>query len=142
MRLWSLHPGYLDPAGLVALWREALLAQKVLAGATRGYRSHPQLVRFAAAAQPLATIGLYLSAVADEADRRGYRFDRSRIHTPGESPPIPVTTDQIAFEWQHLLRKLAARSPDAPALRLSGPELLHPLFVRVPGGVEAWERGA
>jgi hypothetical protein len=36
MRLWTLHPKYLDARGLVALWREALLAQKVLRGATRG----------------------------------------------------------------------------------------------------------
>jgi hypothetical protein len=43
MRLWSLHPQYLDPQGLVALWREALLAQAVLRGKTRGYKHHPQL---------------------------------------------------------------------------------------------------
>ncbi|MFZ2406304.1 MAG: pyrimidine dimer DNA glycosylase/endonuclease V [Methylobacter sp.] len=32
--------------GLLALWREALLAQKVLRGESRGYRHHPQLARF------------------------------------------------------------------------------------------------
>lgn len=32
MRLWSLHPSYLDAVGLVALWREGLLARKVLQG--------------------------------------------------------------------------------------------------------------
>jgi hypothetical protein len=32
MRLWSLHPEYLDANGLVALWREALLAQAFLQG--------------------------------------------------------------------------------------------------------------
>jgi hypothetical protein len=46
MRLWSVHPRYLDRQGLTAAWREALLAQKVLTGTTRGYRNHPQLVRF------------------------------------------------------------------------------------------------
>jgi len=30
MRLWTIHPKYLDRQGLLALWREALLAQKVL----------------------------------------------------------------------------------------------------------------
>lgn len=30
MRLWSLHPSYLDRAGLLAVWREGLLAQSVL----------------------------------------------------------------------------------------------------------------
>jgi hypothetical protein len=38
MQLWTLHPKHLDVRGLVALWREALLAQKILCGATRGYR--------------------------------------------------------------------------------------------------------
>ena len=46
MRLWSLDPAHLDRQGLVACWREALLAQAVLAGRTRGYRHHPQLERF------------------------------------------------------------------------------------------------
>ena len=36
MRLWSLHPRYLDAKGLVALWREGLLAQAVLKGQTKG----------------------------------------------------------------------------------------------------------
>jgi hypothetical protein len=27
MRIWTVHPRYLDPKGLVAAWREALLAQ-------------------------------------------------------------------------------------------------------------------
>ena len=52
MRLWTLHPRYLDARGLVALWREALLAQKVLRGKTRGYRAHPQLQRFREQADP------------------------------------------------------------------------------------------
>ena len=46
MRLWSVHPLHLDRQGLTACWREALLAQAVLAGRTRGYRAHPQLERF------------------------------------------------------------------------------------------------
>lgn len=44
MRLWTLHPKYLDPKGLVALWRETLLAQRVLAGRTRGYRFDESLI--------------------------------------------------------------------------------------------------
>ena len=43
MRLWSLHPKYLDKLGLLGLWRESLLAQKVLLGKTKGYKNHPQL---------------------------------------------------------------------------------------------------
>src|SRR5665213_874155 len=56
MRLWTLHPRYLDAQGLVAAWREALLAQKVLEGATRGYTRHPQLIRFQSHPKPLEAI--------------------------------------------------------------------------------------
>ena len=63
MRIWSLHPQYLDARGLVALWREALLAQSVLRGATRGYRQHPQLVRFRRRPSPTGAIAEYLRAV-------------------------------------------------------------------------------
>jgi hypothetical protein len=65
MRLWTLHPKYLDAQGLVALWREGLLAQKVLRGRTRGYRHHPQLARFRAQADPVASIARYLRAVQE-----------------------------------------------------------------------------
>lgn len=84
MRIWSLHPSHLDRMGLVACWRETLLAQAVLAGRTKGYRNHPQLDRFRAQPEPLDAVGAYLSAVADEARARGYRFDASRIlRAPG-----------------------------------------------------------
>ncbi|MFP3165813.1 MAG: pyrimidine dimer DNA glycosylase/endonuclease V, partial [Nitrososphaeria archaeon] len=34
MRLWSLHPSFLDKQGILGVWREGLLAQKVLIGKT------------------------------------------------------------------------------------------------------------
>lgn len=143
MRIWSLHPGYLDRQGLVALWREGLLAQKVLLGGTRGYRSHPQLDRFRSAADPLSALGCYLSAVADEADRRGYAFDRSKIARRGEPPRIAVTAGQIEYEWRHLLEKQKVRAPEVyernRRLQTADP---HPLFEVVPGGIEEWERPA
>jgi hypothetical protein len=141
MRLWSLHPRYLDPPGLVALWREALLAQAVLAGRTRGYRHHPQLARFAAQPEPAATIGAYLTLVHAESLTRGYRFDAARIDRPGTLAPLSVRRGQLAFEWSHLQAKLALRSP-AHALLWQGLEQPepHPLFVVRAGAVEPWER--
>ena len=145
MRIWSLHPAHLDRAGLVACWREALLAQAVLAGRTRGYRSHPQLERFRAQPDPLAAVGGYLAALRDEAAARGYRFDPARILRPpatGDAavPPIAVTSGQLAHEWAHLGRKLEARSPaDAERWAASTPSP-HPLFAVVAGDVEPWER--
>jgi hypothetical protein len=141
MRIWSLHPESLDRIGLVACWRESLLAQAVLTGSTTGYRRHAQLERFRAAADPLAAIGSYLAGLADDADRRGYSFDRRRIlvaSTP--SPALEVTKGQLAHEWEHLGRKLMVRSP-ADARRWQGGRAHpHPLFRVVPGGIAEWER--
>lgn len=141
MRLWSLHPKYLDPTGLVALWREALLAQKVLAGKTRGYQAHPQLARFRAQTAPLSAIGAYLFAVADEALMRGYAFDRTKIVAARSHPPIVVTTGQVNYEWRHLMDKLARRNPTY-CQRWQGAHLpqCHPLFALCEGPLEAWER--
>lgn len=140
MRLWSLHPRYLDAKGLVALWREGLLAQKVLMGETRGYRNHPQLARFRASANPVGAIASYLRAVADEADERGYRFDRSRIARRSSRGHIPVTTGQIDYELQHLLAKLQTRDPDRfRSLKGIRQIRLHPMFRRRKGIVESWE---
>lgn len=141
MRIWSLHPAHLDRAALVACWRETLLAQAVLAGRTKGYQRHPQLERFRAHPDPLRMIGAYLGGIADEADARGYRFDRTRILSPAaDTSVLTVTEGQLALEWAHLGAKLVQRSPaDADRWRSSTPST-HPLFTVVPGSVESWER--
>ena len=140
MRLWSVHPRHLDPQGLVALWREGLLARKVLHGQTRGYRHHPQLQRFQAHAAPLDAIDAYLHAVVDEADTRGYRFDRSKLATRVDAEAIDVTTGQLDFERGHLLAKLSVRNPALHQRWRDVDVDIHPLFRRVPGPVAAWER--
>lgn len=143
MRLWSLHPKYLDPQGLVALWREALLARAVLRGETRGYTNHPQLERFKAHAHPRLAINSYLAAVHAEAIRRGYAFDQSKLGPVRAVEPITVSSGQLALEWMHLQRKLAIRSPSLlpqwPGLSVPA---CHPLFRRRPGPVASWERAS
>jgi len=141
MRLWSLHPRYLDPQGLVALWREALLARAVLSGTTRGYRNHPQLERFRSLVTPRSAISAYLQGVHAEAVTRGYSFDRGKIGRVRIQAPVLVTAGQVQHEWHHLLQKLAVRNP---ALYekwhpISAPEY-HPLFRFQPGPIESWER--
>ncbi|RMG33026.1 MAG: DNA lyase [Planctomycetota bacterium] len=140
MRLWSLHPRYLDPRGLVALWREGLLARAVLLEQTRGYRKHPQLLRFRSQPDPVAAIEAYLGAVLREADARGYHFDRRKITAVGDVPAIPVTSGQLDYEWKHLLAKLRVRDPgryrELQPLRTPLP---HPLMSVVPGPIEPWE---
>ena len=153
MRLWSLHPSTLDRQGLVACWREALLAQAVLLGRTRGYTAHPQLDRFKTHAHPEAAIGTYLAGIQEEATSRGYRFDATRIvHAPdsdraaGGLEPIPVTFGQLGFELSHLRAKLFQRSPEflaehAAVLDATDEFIpVHPLFCAVPGTIEPWER--
>ncbi|MCM2264870.1 MAG: pyrimidine dimer DNA glycosylase/endonuclease V [Desulfuromonadales bacterium] len=139
MRLWSLHPRLLDRQGLLAVWREGLLAQKVLAGKTRGYRHHPQLQRFRSQPDPLMAIGAYLATVAEEAESRGYRFAVGKILCPGPAPAIPVTAGQLDYEWRHLGRKLQQRDNGRWQAQADSAPQLHPLFIAVPGDVEAWE---
>lgn len=138
MRIWSLHPSLLDRRALVACWRETLLAQKVLRGLTRGYTNHPQLIRFRAHPQPLEAVAAYLSGLADEADARGYSFNRALIgggedsageNSAGENSAdkngadksenpyasvalIPVPLGQLEYELAFLQHKVAGRDPE------------------------------
>src|SRR6185503_20356424 len=98
MRIWSIHPQYLDAKGLVALWREALLAKHVLEGRTKGYKNHPQLIRFKNAADPQKAINQYLAIVFEEACARGYQFDRKKINWRFKPVTLFVTRGQINFE--------------------------------------------
>jgi len=141
MRLWTVNPSYLDSKGLVAAWREALLAQKVLAGDTRGYRHHPQLVRFQAQADPLDAIAAFLRGLEAEARQRGYHFDAAKIRRSKPVRRIAETDGQLLYEWKHLRAKLRIR---APALYRQYRKVLrpepHPLFRIIPGGVRDWEK--
>ena len=141
MRLWSLHPSLLDRAGLVALWREALLAQKVLAGTTRGYRHHPQLDRFRQSRNPTRAIANYLWNVADEAKERGYHFDVSKIAMPRGRITIPVTKGQLVYELTHLKQKLYQRDPkQLQLISKREPAKVNSTFKVVEGPIAPWER--
>ena len=141
MRLWSLHPKYLDPQGLVALWRETLLAQAVLHGETRGYRNHPQLDRFKGHAVPRAAMTAYLKAIHDEARTRGYSFDRSKIKPARKQVTLAVSSGQVEYEWAHLMAKLKVRNPALyRKWRKTPTPDVHPLFTVITGDVESWER--
>ncbi|EGB15737.1 pyrimidine dimer DNA glycosylase [Pseudodesulfovibrio mercurii] len=140
MRLWTVHPRFLDTKGLTAVWREGLLARKVLRGETRGYTRHPQLVRFRNHPDPLAAIDAYLAVILAESRNRGYHFDATKIDERAQAAPIRETTGQLDYEWRHLLNKLKERAPE----RFEDSRLLkpapHPLFVLVQGDVREWEK--
>ena len=140
-RLWTLHPKYLDAAGLVALWREALLAQKVLQGATKGYKHHPQLARFQGLPDPPATLAAFLAGVLEEAVRRDYQFDAAKIGSPRYVGTIEEIEGQLLYEWRHLKEKLRRRSPQRyDNCQLVDVPLPHPLLRIVAGDVRVWER--
>ncbi|MEI7038252.1 pyrimidine dimer DNA glycosylase/endonuclease V [Fulvimonas yonginensis] len=140
MRLWTLHPRFLDRQGLLAVWREGLLARAVLHGRTRGYRHHPQLERFRAHAEPSLAIDAYLAAVHEEACARGYLFDRGKFGPLRPVAGIVATAGQLEFEWRHLLRKLAVRDPALYERWRERRPTCHPLFLLEPGPVAPWER--
>lgn len=159
MRLWSLHPRHLDARGLVALWREALLAQAVLAGMekskkdfsssgnsvstpkTKGYTKHPQLERFKSQKAPLRAIGAYLSEVQKEGERRGYKFDRKKIMFPRKiATKMPVTEGQLKHEWLHLKKKLLLRNRKKARENARARKSAHPIFRKRKGKAESWEK--
>lgn len=142
MRLWTLHPKYLDRQGLLAVWREGLLAQAALQGKTRGYKNHPQLDRFKSHPHPLEAIGYYLREVYNEAKRRGYKFNATKIGAHVVPQAIRTTSGQLEFENKHLRSKLEIRSQTdfnilAEVKRLEP----HPLFHIIKGDIEDWEKG-
>jgi Pyrimidine dimer DNA glycosylase len=140
MRIWSLHPKYLDAKGLVALWRESLLAKHVLEGKTEGYRYHPQLNRFKSSGNAVGCINQYLTAVYENSLERGYNFNKNKINPCFIPARLTVTEGQLKFEMAHLLKKLEKRDPER-FHELSHLEKIdaHPLFNIINGEIEEWE---
>lgn len=141
MRIWSLHPKYLDAKGVVALWRETLLAKNVLAGKTKGYKNHPQLERFKKSGGALDAINLYLVSVYEDSLERAYHFKREKINWKHKSISLSVTDGQLEYEMNHLLRKLKQRDPERfKSLSREINIEPHPMFYVVKGEIEDWEK--
>lgn len=144
MRIWSVHPKYLDTKGLGGVWRETLLAKAVFEGKTKGYTKHPQLNRFRETSDPVKYISTYLSVVHEEASKRGFKYDGSKVGEVAVLQPVPVTKGQLEYEWNHLLKKLKKRSPEwlAKIPEAGIPDSLpdtHPIFEVIEGGIASWE---
>jgi hypothetical protein len=143
VRLWSIHPQYLDKMVLLALWRESILAQKVLQGKTKGYRNHPQLRRFNNHLHPQRAITHYLRGVWEEGYRRGYRFNKAKINAEGSIviKKIPITEGQLRYEMQWLCTKVQRRDqPTYQRLLTVASIECHPSFAVVEGAIEEWEK--
>lgn len=141
MRIWSFHPKYLDTKGLVALWREALLAKKVLENKTKGYKNHPQLDRFKNSTNALDSINYYLSIVFVEASTRNFNFDKEKFNQKNKIIKQKVTEGQLRYEFEHLKQKLVKRDPKKfEEIKFAQMPDLHPLFEMVNGNIESWEK--
>jgi hypothetical protein len=140
MRLWSLHPKYLDSKGLVALWRETLLARYVLEGKTKGYNNHPQLLRFKKSNDSISTINQYLVEIYNEALKRNYHFNKEKITYNFEKSKLFVTNGQLDYEIKHLLNKLKIRDIcKFNELKSNLVFDVHPIFIVIDGDIEEWE---
>jgi hypothetical protein len=150
MRLWSISPSYLDSKGLVAVWREGLLAQNVLLNKTKGYKNHPQLDRFKKSNTPLSALSYYLTEIYNEAKKRSYKFNYEKIWHPEEGcicfNPISVTKGQLEYEFEHLSRKLCSRDHTKAYIKEMNTKWKrqniksHPLFTIIDGDIEEWEK--
>jgi hypothetical protein len=141
MRIWTIHPKYLDKIGIVALWREALLAKHVLEGKSKGYNNHPQLDRFKKTDNPVDCINQYLTIVYQDSVKRGYHFNKDKIKWRFEPTKIIVSTGQLRFEVDHLLKKLKSRDIQRYEELKENKEFdVHPMFEVVNGKIENWEK--
>ena len=140
MRIWSIHPKYLDSKGLVALWRETLLAKHVLEDKTKGYRNHPQLTRFKSYSDPLSAINQYLNGVYIEALNRQFSFNSDKFKKQKKQLFLTVTKKQIEYEFSHLLSKLKNRDKGRyNELKYNITIEPHPVFAIINGPIEPWE---
>lgn len=140
MRLWSIHPQYLDTKGLIAVWREGLLAKKVLEGKTKGYTHHPQLLRFQQTNTPVLFLQQYLYYIWEEATNRSFQFNREKCSFTKDIQRLPVHKGQLLFEWNHLQKKLEKRVPQMISQNNRNTPSPHPLFYIIPGEKEIWEK--
>lgn len=130
MRLWTIHPKYLDCKGLVAIWREALLAKKVLQGRTKGYKNHPQLKIFKKQKSPIKFINSYLLQIWKEADSRNYNFDKRKLGKKFTKGKIAIDRRHILEEFEILRNKLKGRDPEKykELVGIKEPEI-NPIFL-------------
>lgn len=108
MRIWSIHPKYLDTKRLTAQWREALLCKNVIEGKTKGYVNHPQFIRIKNHNKPIEFINAYLLTIWEEANKRLFKYDKSKIDMDKAilfKNKMEVSDKQLEYEYYHMMLK-------------------------------------
>lgn len=132
MSLWSVHPRYLDNKGLISAWNRGLQLQKQLSTEPARNTGNSQLIMFSRQEKPLHAIGSYLSFIASEGCRRGYKFTHEKILYPNfDEELLPIDSEQLRSENQMLQNRLKTRDKNRyqQLSSQSWPET-HPLFNR------------
>jgi hypothetical protein len=141
MRIWSIHPKYLDSKELLNLWNETIQAKNEFLTKFSGHFSNKQLERFLDLKNPLEAINSYMSSIYREAVKRDFSVDDSFMDWDfDDSIQIPVTAGQISHEISKLKSRLRERD-EKKLQKLNGRTFLelHPIFYSVPGTIEEWE---
>jgi hypothetical protein len=87
-------------------------------------------------------IGMFLLDIYDEASRRGYSFDRTKIlRSDSCGQKISVGDGQVRYEFALLLSKLERRDRVKYAeISMTEDIRLNSVFTLGRGGIEPWER--
>lgn len=135
MRIWSIHPAYLDSKRLGAQWREGLLCRYVMNGLTKGYKNHPQFLRFRDKVKS-DFLDTYLYYIWLESKSRGFNYNINLLNDINENNNycFPVTLSQVQYEIKHLYYKLCIKRDVPSDIKI------HPCFHIVDGPIEWWER--
>jgi hypothetical protein len=143
MRLWSIHPKYLDASRLNAQWREALLCKACLEDKTVGYLNHPQYLRVKNHPHPHDFINKFLYSIWEEGFNRGYKYDDTKFAICLDFEPMEVTEDQIEYEFEHLQKKLGEFDEQYVSNEQDFNEegiLLNDCFLLIPGPIMNFEK--
>ncbi|OQB09054.1 MAG: hypothetical protein BWY21_00959 [Parcubacteria group bacterium ADurb.Bin216] len=151
MRLWSIHPVYLDDIGLSRCYYEGIGGLKTMLGMQR----HPQLNRFKQSKDPVNNLKYYLihvytESVFREKDYKHFELLEDLCLKSYKPDYIPVSNKQLEFEIRWLVGKMSTERCynshqkierlmyDYQNKNISS--LTHHLFNVVDGEIEDWER--
>jgi hypothetical protein len=115
-------------------------------GKTKGWKNHPQLIRFKNHNAPIHAIGFYLFIIYNEGCKRGYSYNKSKMFKIVEKVSmINISKEQLAYEFEILKNRVRGRDHTKflELLEFGKKESYpkpHPLFHVIDGKVALWEK--